>query len=249
MAQGQSSVLAVLLFLSIPLFGQMDQAGFIAPGDSLQKHLPARNIIFLPQHGFSLNESPYGEFKGKILPGPPLDHQNEALDTLLTATIAGNQIRTQLLTPDLFFETMDSSYYLTFTQQRDDHVFVVIDEFQGWLSTDEIRRSGFRMVFWMEFYSQSKNRLIHPLSKTIPIYSKPMEGSPTVAIADELYSELITTGKCDGSFCWVQVVQYKNPYDPSKTKSENVLKKYKGWIRVIDETGQPLIAHHAQGLE
>ena len=74
----------------------------------------------------------------------------------------------------------------------------------------------------------------------------PGMGSPIIEVADELYSEITTLGSCEGLFCRVKVVQYNNPYDPEKTKEENVLKKYRGWIQVIDGEGKPLVANNDQ---
>lgn len=236
---------SLAMMAGISTIAQRDQGGFIAPGDSLMKFLPSEKTIYLPADGFTLYDVPHGEFKGKILPGPPLNSLE--IDSLLTSTITGTQIKEQPLALELYFETFGNRFYLSFGQRQDDHIRVLSNLFQGWIAIEEIKKKGFKLISWMEFYGESKKNTIHPTEKIAAIHAKPYPDAPVVATADELFSEITTIGKCEGSFCMVNVIQYKNPYDPSKTKAENVLKKYKGWIRIIDDEGKPLVAHNEQG--
>lgn len=240
--------LVFILFLTLSaqlLLGQEDQGGFLTPADSLGQVLPKKNIIYLPSEGFSFYESPLGDFKGKILPGPPLQQKEDGtVDTLLMATLVGNQIRSTVLYPEAFFESTDSCFHLAFSQQRDDFLFINSDQFQGWISLDEVRKKGFKIISWMHFYGESKGRMIHPREKTIAVKSVASDKAALVDTADELYSEITSTGKCENNYCFVKIVEYKNPYDPTKPKEENILKKYKGWIKIIDEEGKPLVAHN-----
>ncbi len=237
----------LLVAATVPVSAQRDQGGFIAPSDSLQQYLPVEKIIFLPGDGFTFYEFPNGEFKGKILPGPP--HQpppGSEADTLTSATVMGASIRPQLLTTDSFFETTNKRFHLSFSQQMDDHIFVLGESYKGWIPVSDILTKGFKLVYWMEFYGEKKGRVIHPIEKTAAIRMSPYADAPVIATADELYSEITTSGKCEGSFCNVKVTQYKNPYDATKSKEENVEKKYKGWIRIIDEEGKPMVAHYIE---
>lgn len=237
-----------LLFLAIvPASAQLDQGGFLAPGDSLRKFLPLEQNIYLPEGGFTLYEVPGGEFKGKILPGPPLNSSETDIDTLLTSTLMTINRRPQLLSTDSYFETSENRYYLIFDRQQDEYVHVPIDNYTGWISLAEIKNKGFILISWMEFYGKSKGNMIHPVEKVAPIRANPSVDAPIIETANELYSEITTMGTCAGSFCKVKVVQYKNPYDPSKSKEENILKKYKGWIQIIDTKGQPLVALNTPG--
>ncbi|MEQ8423508.1 MAG: hypothetical protein RIA63_02285 [Cyclobacteriaceae bacterium] len=238
-----------LVFMTILAVGQRDQGGFIAPGDSLSKHLPYERIIFLPQDGFTFYDVPNGDFKGKILPGPPLNSPGASFETdsLMTSTITGANIRPQALALDTYFETSDDRYHISFDQQQDEHVRVLSDSYRGWISVTEIKKKGFMLVSWMEFYGESKGNMIHPREKIAAIRLSPYPDAAIIETAEELYSEITTTGKCEGSFCKVSVVQFKNPYDPAKSKEENILKKYKGWIQVIDDEGKPLVAHNSHG--
>lgn len=243
-------VLSVFLgFTCVAAFAQRDQGGFIAPGDSLQKVMPHVKVIYLPQGGFTLFDLPEGEFKGKILSGPPLNTPGNSLemDSLLTSTIMGASIRPQLLSLDTYFETFDNQYYLSFDKREGDYIRVLNNSYQGWIAVEEILNKGCVLISWMEFYGESKGNAIHPREKIADIRSAPYPDAPVIETADELYSEIITQGKCEGSFCKVNVVQYKNPYDPDKSKEENVLKKYKGWIQIIDDEGNPLVAHNSHG--
>ena len=248
-SQFRSVFFGLLLITISTANAQRDQGGFLMPGDSLQKVLPVEKIIFLPEDGFTFYTVPNGEFKGKILPGPPLNPTGDVLDldTLLTSTITGTRIRPQLLSIDTYFETSDDRYHMTFDLQQNEHVRVLSNEFQGWISLEEIKSKGFILTSWMEFYGEKKGNMIHPREKIAPIRLSPYVDAPVIETADELYSEISTLGICEGLFCKVQVIQFKNPYDPSKSKEENILKRYKGWLQIIDENGQPLVAHNAHG--
>lgn len=241
-------MVCVGIVLAIASFGQRDQGGFIVPGDSLQQISPAERHIFIPENGFTFFEVPNGDFKGKILPGPPLHLRSDpGIDTLLSATITGAYIRPQLLERDNFFKTLDDCYYVSFSKQQDDHLLILENGFEGWVPMKDITKKGYKLIYWMEFYGETKGRMIHPREKTAPILMSPYPDAQEVGTADELYCEIISTGKCEGSYCSVKITQFKNPYDPSKTKEENTLKKYKGWMRIIDDDGRPLVAHYSHG--
>ncbi len=239
-----SAFLACFLFTSA--IAQRDQGGFIKPADSLIASFPADSILYLPEDGFSFYEVPAGSFKGKILPGPPLRRVETGSDSLMTSTITGINIKPQLVGPAHYFETTDARYHLKFEQREGDYVLIFGDSYRGWIAVQEIVEKGFELVSWMAFYGESKNRMIYPRNKIAPIYQQPGTGSEIIETADELYSEITSTGKCEGTFCLVSVTQYRNPYDPEQTKEENTLKKYKGWIQIIDEEGKPLVAHNTQ---
>lgn len=247
--QIQSAFYGLLLCAITPAAAQRDQGGFLIPGDSLQKVLPYEKIIFLPEDGFTFYDVPNGEFKGKVLPGPPLNSPGSALDfdTLLTSTITGVNIRPQVLSMDTYFETSDDRYHVVFDRQQDGFVRILSGEFQGWVSVDDIKNNGFTLTSWMEFYGEEKGNMIHPINKIAAVRISPYADAPIIETADELYSEITTIGVCEGSFCKVKVIQYKNPYDPAKSKEENILKQYKGWLQIIDEDGQPLVAHNSHG--
>ena len=238
-------ILAIFFGFAAMAHAQVDQGGFLAPGDSLRGHLPHAKNIYLPAGGFTLLDMPKGNFKGKVLPGPPLG-TGPGTDTLLATTLMGTNIRPRLLTADGYFETMDERYYLAFDQQQEGYVRVLGDSYPGWISLDEIRDKGFVLIYWLDYYGKAPGNMIHPLEKVASIRMGPGMGSPIIEVADELYSEITTLGSCEGLFCRVKVVQYNNPYDPEKTKEENVLKKYRGWIQVIDGQGKPLVPNNDQ---
>ncbi len=243
-----STLCLMVLFLT-PVIAQRNQGGFIAPGDSILKLMPHEKLIFLPQEGFTFYDVPNGEFKGKILPGPPLENhdQDEELDTLMSSTITGAYIRPQLLSLDTYFETSDDRYHLIFDKQVDNHVRVLSNSYNGWIALDEIYNKGFFLVSWMEFYGEEKGRMIHPREKIAPVLMNPYPDAKVIAMADELYSEISSTGKCEGSYCLVKVTKYMNPYDATKTKEQNIVRKYRGWLRIIDDDGKPLVAHNSHG--
>jgi len=238
-----------LLTLTLsPAIAQFNQGGYIAPGDSLMKFITDNHRIFLPEDGFNLFDVPNGNFKGKILPGPPLyfDGPYLEIDTMLTSTFVGITNEPKLLSTDYYFNTISEQYYLAFDQLQDNYLRVFSDNYRGWISLDEIKAKGYEIISWMKFYGATKGMLIHPREKLAPILVGPTQNAAIIETADELYSEITLLGKCQGIFCMVNVVQYRNPYDPTKTKEQNILKKYRGWIQIIDAEGKPLVAHIAQ---
>ena len=240
--------ICLVITLTSAVKAQRDQGGFIAPNDTLQQSLPAQHYLYIPENGFTFFEVPNGDFKGKILPGPPLHlRSDDEIDSVLSATITGAYIRPQLLGRDNFFETSDDRYYVTFSKQQDGYIFILDNSYQGWTRVEDIIQKGFKLVYWMEFYGETKGRMLHPREKTASILLSPYADAQEIGVADELYCEIISTGKCEGPYCAVKITQFKNPYDPTKTKEENILKKYKGWMRIIDEEGRPLVAHYSKG--
>ena len=239
--------LIIILISASAGFSQLDQGGYISPNDSVFNSFRQERILYLPKDGFSFYEVPNGDFKGKILPGPPLELNNSEpeIDTLLSATVVGTSIRAQMIPLNFFFQTSDERYHLSFEQKENDYVLVFSKTFKGWIPVEEITDKGFELINWMEFYGKSKGRMIHPVEKLAPIRLSPSTDAKIIETADELYSEISSTGKCEGPYCFVQVTQYRNPYDPTKSREENIIKKYKGWLQIVDELGKPLVAHNS----
>lgn len=243
-------LLIFTLVISTMVFAQRDQGGFIMPGDSLLTSLPADSMIYLPQNGFALYEVPAGSFKGKILPGPPLGSFIEkSSDSLLNSTLVGVTSRPMLISKDNYFETLDYRYYLSFDQQKEDYVLVFSESNPGWIALEEIKAKGFVIINWMQFFEKSKGLMIHPLNKIAPVLLSPKQEAKVVENADELFSEISLTGKCEESHCFVKVTQFRNPYDSQKSREENILKKYKGWIQIIDDNGKLLVALNSQSQQ
>jgi hypothetical protein len=232
--------------LMILIASAQEPAGFIAPSDTLAMRLPDSRVVYLPGNGFTLFKTPGGEFLGKILPGPPIDNEDrKTTDSLLASTLTGAGIRSQLLPVETYFETEDSCFHVAFNKRENNHVRVSIDGIYGWISLEEIQASGFVLISWMDFYGRTKGKKIHARSKIAPIRKSPSPAAEVIETAEELYSEITSTGKCEGRFCLASVIQFKNPYDTTLTKEENIVKKYKGWIQIVDENGSPLVAHNA----
>lgn len=249
----------ILIFSSLNLFSQFDQSGFITPNDSLLLQLPLEEIIYLPSDGISFYPSPQiSKPIGKIKPGPFEQRQNKPpfFKERTSASIYRDNLKPQMLGFEHFFQTYDGCYHITFHEQKNGFV-KIMESFEGekWVSIDEIEQKGFKLVNWLEFYGKENMFVAVPGYTTVPILSSPYDDADVIAEIDKnhydirviKYDENIDEC-CEGLYCKVLVVHYiKHPCFGGSYDESNIVDKYIGWLKFIDEKGKRLIIHHAGG--
>jgi len=234
------------------LYAQTNQSGFLAPLSS--KDYASKNTVYIPKEGFILYNKPQGEYTGRISKGMP--HGNTAATASeLDATIAWRGIRPQHLDISYFFKTSDDCFYIPFDRQEKGFVQIMDSPYPAWISVADIQKAGFKLVSWMDFYGTPEKMLTIPAGTTLPLRSSPYSDAHKILDLDDEHFTIrvIPFEKqpeicCEGLFCYVEVIQYKqNPCKNRDYSKKNQVKIVRGWLKIIDETGKRLIIHSVGG--
>lgn len=246
-------ILAFVVFLltSFCVNAQQDQGGIIVPNDSLKNHLPSERILYLPADGMVIYDAPNGNFIGKIKPGypnnaPGIGSPIKGNDSLMIVHFCPFNSRPVLFEFENYFHSSDDCRHLIFTKFQDG--FLQLDS-NFWVSLNGLTESGFTVMNWMDFYV-SLGRIIYALDpEKNPIRMSPYFDAEKIVTTNEDQFFIEISGESEGFFAPVKVTQYKiNPCnDGGSTDSTNILNSYEGWIQIIDENGQPMVAHHSGG--
>lgn len=245
--------LIVLLFIVMvqeQLLAQGNQGGFIMP--AYMDSFPSENAILMPKDGFVFFNKPNGEYAGRIEYGKsPI----KVAHTLLYATLQWKNIRPTTLDLSYFFETSDDLFHVPFDRQQDGFVRIMTSPYEAWLPVASIIQKGFKTINWLDFYGIDQKLVYIPPDKTLPLKMSPYSDAEKLADLDNEHFVIKVipydnqqVNCCEGTFCYVEVVHYKeNPCKNGDYGEKNIVKLMKGWLQIIDESGTCLVTHNPGG--
>jgi hypothetical protein len=230
-------------------FAQQDQGGFLSPNDSVRRLHPSENTLLLPKTGFILYDAPNGNYAGKIAlgfpPNAPGTMSPTAVDSSFASYFAPFNSRPFAISINDYFETSDDCFHLSFKAQRDGFV-----QTNGglWIAVSQILESGFKLVYWMDFYT-SGNKLLEPRAeKKLVLRESPYTDAKIILEIDNYYFFISIDPETEGYFAQAKVYQvHVHPCNDGALEGDNILQIYSGWIQIIDEAGQPMIEHSPGG--
>lgn len=243
-------------FCTLLLFQQMthaqsDQGGFLEPADPAM--CSSAGKICLPEAGYVFYDKPNGDYAGRIsynlppyiivAPGEPY------------ATVQWRSIRPTLIDLSYFFETYDDRLHVPFDKHEAGFVRVMNGPSEGWISVTDIQQAGFKVTTWMDFYGEAGRVIAIPPGKTMPLRMSPYaDGAIVAELDDEQFIIKVIPHEegqpncCEGQYCHVEAIQYKeNPCRNGDYSDRNVVATFKGWLKIIDDTGKRVVMHHSGG--
>lgn len=239
------------------ILAQTDKGGFIVPLDSTM--FPTNNVIYLPKDGFVFYDKPNGEYAGRISRILPPNIQIPAnIPKDLYATVSRRNIRPTVLDLSYFFKTKDNCFYVPFDKQEAGFVRIMPSPLEAWVSVETIKQVGFKLTNWIDFYNIPDKTITIPPHKLLPLLMSPYLDANKIVDLDGKKNYIIKTipfdseskSCCEGLFCYVEAIQYKeNPCKKRNYSHQNILKIYKGWLKIIDESGDKLIQFNTPECE
>lgn len=241
------------------LAAQTNQSGFISPTDSLANTMQSEQILYLPENGFTLYQTPNIEdVIGKI---EPLTPNWKALKPprfrdLTQANIQLKDFKPQILSGEHFFKTFDDCLHIP-VSRRENGFVKVLESYNDslWIRISEISAKGFRLTSWMDFYGSDGMMITVPKGLSIPLLRSPYADAEILLQLDDTHFDIRVSyfneenkNCCEGLYCYVQVVEYKtHPCFGGTYEGDNIVQRRSGWIKIIDEKGKRLILHNAGG--
>lgn len=247
-------LLVSLLCMQYLVGAQSDQGGFLEPVDTTK--FPSTNVIYLPQEGLVFYSKPNGEYAGRISQSlPPYIQIPPGQPKSLYATIQWRSIRPTLLDLSYFFKTYDERFHIQFDKLESGYIRIVNTKNEAWVSVEDIKKWGFKITTWMDFYGAPDRSITIPAGKKLPLRLSPYNDAEIIANVDDEHFTIkiipfdnTVKSCCEGLFCYVEVIQYKeNPCKKGDYSEKNVIKTYKAWLKIIDESGDKIVMHNSGG--
>ena len=233
-------MLSILLSTWIyPAFSQNTEVGLIFSNSSNEF---STCCTYVPDNGFALYDRPRGEIVGRIEKGE-LDQNDEAYKLYMVKPQGGKE---EIAYRDLKMVGYEI-FALSFSDKRSGFV-KVLDQY--WIDEQEIRSSSLEAINYREF-------LIRQTDLGLSYYANPpglnlREGPSTkYEIIKTLKGDIFQispTKACEGLWCEVKVIEYKaHPCVTAQGEDENIMNRYEGWVKLLDDDGTPNVWYYAKG--
>ncbi|MBS0027647.1 SH3 domain-containing protein [Chitinophaga sp. 22321] len=237
--------IAILLFLiPIAVFGQAFKRGIIIPAiDSLQNSAKYCCILS-PEQGFSVYDKPAGKVIGTLKrSGNPKKDDQVPYKIYLVSGDRKEKV-------DNYREIGYELYAINYTDSVGGFVKVLDTLKSYWLSVAEIKRQGFKTVCWLDhLMKQSGNELGYYANEPgLRLRKAPDLNSEVIgSVRGDLF-EIKLTGEIEGQWGKVKITKYKeHPCNTSLSEKENIAYKTEGWLKVIDDNGEPNLWSYIRG--
>lgn len=230
-------IIPLLLFICFPFFcmGQTYTKGLILPDNDSDSNC----CILSPMSGLDLYDQPGGK---KVA---SLKRTSDEYSIYLLKN--GKETKIEL-------ESLKEIGYEIFAIKFIDKVdgFVkVLDEFGGyWLSINEMKKKDFDAVSWMDFLIRYTDKVLGYYAEDpgLRLRATPgIDGEVTGSVKGDLF-EIKLSRKTNGSWNLVTVTKYReHPCGASFSEEENLEYKTEGWMKVVDDDGEPNIWFYTRG--
>ena len=232
-------VLSLLITWIYPAFSQDAEVGLIFPDSSNEF---STCCIYVPNNGFSLYNQPLGEIVGHIKRGE-LDQNDEAYKLYMVKPQGGKEEIAYVDLKMVGYET----FALPFSDKKDGFV-KVLDRY--WIDEQEIRSSSLEAINYREF-------LIRQTDLGLSYYANPpglnLRKGPSTkyeiikTLKGDIF-QISPTKACEGLWCEVKVIEYKaHPCVTAQGEDENIMNRYEGWVKLLDDDGTPNVWYYAKG--
>lgn len=239
-----NSILSLLLLVPLFIFGQTGKRGIIVPAiDSL---MTSENYccVLSPPQGFNVYDNPNGTVIGTLKKVGDVKKDDQVPYTIYFVT--GNK----KVKVDNYREIAYEIYAINYTDSMQGFVKVLDPLKSYWLHVDEISKQGFKTVSWLDhLINQSEHQLgYYATEPGLRVRKEPNSTSELIgSVRGDLF-EIKLTDNTQGQWCKVNITKYKeHPCNTELSENENVEYTSEGWLKIIDDTGEPNLWSYTRG--
>lgn len=117
-----------------------------------------------------------------------------------------------------------------------------------WLKIEELEYYGFKVTSYLDFMVEKKPTLFPgAMGINLNFRSAATTRSKVYATLNSDKFFVTPTGKTEGNWAEVEVVEYTNSYCEVSEVDENVVNRWTGWIKILDDKGHPNIWFYTRG--
>ncbi|HET8859449.1 SH3 domain-containing protein [Marivirga sp.] len=238
--------LIIFILLSVNMtFGQAIQNGLILPEERDNQEICC---IYAPKEGFTIYNQPDGEIIGKLTRDVKQntgDQSNYRIYYVDFKTKTDTQIDLQ------HFEQIGYEIWaLKYAEKSNGFVKLRYDERNLWLKENDIITAGFELVDWQTFLSDNVENLLgfYANDPGLNLREQPSTDSKIIKTLKGETHQISPTKEHEG--LWTKVKVIINKEHPCRTdfkEEENIIQELEGWIKIIDDNGQPNVWYYSRG--
>ncbi len=233
-----------ILLLPLLVFGQTAKRGIIVPTIDSLKSSEKYCCVLSPEQGFSVYDNPKGKIIG-ILKRMGNIKKDDQVPYKIYFVTGDKKVKI-----DNYREIGYELYAINYTDSIQEFVKVLDTSKSYWLSVAEIKKQGFKTVSWLDhLVKQSEIELGYYANEPgLRLRKEPNSNSEIIgSVRGDLF-EIKLTNNVVGQWCKVKITKYKElPCNTDLTEEENLEYKTEGWLKIIDDNGEPNLWNYTRG--
>ncbi|MEO4005489.1 SH3 domain-containing protein [Flavobacterium sp. CAU 1735] len=221
------------------------EAGLILPVVDSLRESEQYCCVVSPESGFTVYDKPGGKAIG-ILKREINKDDDQSPYGLYFISEKGKQ----LIETEEYKEIGYDLFAINYNDKITGYVRVLDSRRSYWLHMDEINRKGFKTVSWMEHLLKERTTVLgyYANEPGLKLRKEPNSNSEVIRTIRGDLLEIKLSEKVSGQWCKVNITKYKeHPCDTELSESENTVEQTEGWLKIIDDNGEPNIWSYIKG--
>jgi len=241
------SLFICFLFSFNLAFGQVIQSGIILPDQRDEEEICC---IYVPEDGFTVYNQPNGEITGHLT-GDVKQNLGDQYNYQIFFVDDSTKRETQIDLENLQ-EIAYEIWALTYSTRINGFVKLKL-EHDGqdlWLKESDIDKVGFEIVDWQTFLSNNVENLLgyYANDPGLNLREKPTTDSKIIKTLKGDTHQILPTKEHKRLWTKVKVIIYKeHPCRANVTEEDNIMQELEGWVKIIDDNGQPNVWYYSRG--
>jgi hypothetical protein len=236
----------LLLLLLVPCIGyaQTFTRGLIMPSVDSLKFEESYCCVLSPAKGFSVYDSPNGKIIGTLKRLGNVKEDDQAPYKIYLVSGA-KKIKVNQ------FEEIDYDLYaIKYTDSVNGFIMILDTLNSNWLNVDELKQQGFKPVRWMDYMINTcrEDLSFYPNEPGLRLRKEPNASSELIGSVRGTLFKIKLSGECSGQWNKVKVIKLKqDPCDGGLSDEENIEYQMEGWLKVLDDRGEPNLWRYTRG--
>lgn len=201
--------------------------------------------VVTPESGFTVYDKPNGKAIGTV----KREISEEDDQSPYKLYFISGTIKTKIDSEE-YKEINYDIYAINYSDTAEGYVRVFDNRKNYWLKVAEINQKGFKTVGWTEHLLKERHNVLgyYANEPGLKLRKEPNSNSDVIRnIRGDLF-EIKLTEKISGQWCKVIITQYQeHPCETELKEQENKVDTTEGWLKIIDDNGEPNIWHYTKG--
>lgn len=237
-------ILYSILLLPILNFSQALKNGIIITEIDSLKYSDKNCCILSPEKGFTAYNEPNGKIIGKIKRLESKEKNDQLAYEIYLVTENKN------LKLNEYTQIGYEIFALNFIKEEDGFIKLKNQSRNIWLNINELNKLGFKAINWIDYMVLNSEKVLGYYAKEpgLRLRNKPdLLGEIIGSVRGDLF-EIKLTGAILGNWAKVKITKYReHPCFTESNENENIEFKSEGWLKIIDDNGEPNLWNYTRG--
>lgn len=224
---------------------KLKAAGLILPVVDSLRDSNAYCCVVTPESGFIVYDKPNGKAIGTVK--REIDESDNQSPYVLYLISGTNK---EKIETEAFKEIGYDLFAINYSETTDGYVRVFDSSKNYWLKVAEINQKGFKAIDWMEHLLKERDLVLgyYANEPGLKLRKEPNSNSEVISTIRGNLFEIKLSEKVSGQWCKVIITKYKeHPCETELKESENKVDIKEGWLKIIDDNGEPNIWNYSKG--